>query len=379
MTRASAKRGRLATASNIKRSRTTDPLGIGLVCEFMLVVLDIGRWAADRLLDGPFRREPCAWRRTEMVIFAIKLLNNVRKAIAGRRYPHQLAGGVALGVLLGIIPHGNLLAVFVLIGVLCFRVNHAMLGLVAIGCSFAAKRLDPVSHVVGDYLLTHPRGGQWAVDAWELPLVPWTDLNNTVVAGSFVIGLASVLPVFYLTLPFFKLVAPAEDQQDESDSSETSRQVLTERVDEAHSVSRRRSTARELPESQPERHVSYSQAIEQHPARERATPSPRSTEQEVGHRHAVKLVESAHEVNPPRVATRRLSETPDVDSAIQLMKVTAEQAGEPVPKDVPAVAGGNAVKKATEVEAVETRIDVIRMKDYRPDGNDEPSRRRVFQ
>ena len=143
-----------------------------------------------------------------MVIFSLKLLNNLRKAIAGRRFPHQLAGGVALGVLLGVIPHGNLLALLVLLAVLSFRVNHAMMGLVAIAVSFGATRLDTYSHSVGEILLTHPAVNVFAQRAWTLPLMPWTDLNNTVVLGSFVIGVASVLPVFGLTLPIFRLIAP---------------------------------------------------------------------------------------------------------------------------------------------------------------------------
>ncbi|MCO8122720.1 TIGR03546 family protein [Stieleria sp. TO1_6] len=145
-----------------------------------------------------------------MVLFSLKLFKNLRKAIAGRRFPHQLAGGVALGVLLGIIPHGNLLALLVLLAVLCFRVNHALLGVVAILASFVATQLDHYSHAVGQSVLTHPTGSQWATKAWAMPLVPWTDLNNTVVLGSFLIGLAAVLPIFAITLPVFRLMAPAD-------------------------------------------------------------------------------------------------------------------------------------------------------------------------
>ncbi|QDV46556.1 hypothetical protein Enr13x_64650 [Stieleria neptunia] len=153
-----------------------------------------------------------------MVIFSLKLFNNVRKAIAGRRFPHQLAGGVALGVLLGIIPHGNLMALIVLAMLLCFKVNHALMGVVAIVVSFVATRLDPYSHQVGEYLLTHPSGSRWAAQAWSLPVVPWTDLNNTVVLGSFVIGSLSVLPIFAICLPLFRLAAPSTNSESDVES-----------------------------------------------------------------------------------------------------------------------------------------------------------------
>ncbi|MEL6107723.1 MAG: TIGR03546 family protein [Planctomycetota bacterium] len=279
-----------------------------------------------------------------MVIFAFKLFNNVRKAIAGRRYPHQLAGGVALGVLMGIIPHGNLLAVFVLVGVLCFRVNHAMLALVAVGCSFAAKRLDPFSHVIGEYLLTHPVGHQFAVDAWKLPLVPWTDLNNTVVAGSFVIGLCSVLPVFYMTLPFFKWLAPAEDPEQETSADSE----MTPRVDEPHPVPAQHAAPAESPTVAPQQ-----------------VPT--------GHRHSVVLVEPAHQVvTPPRYSTEPTEpKVPNADADRRSEPTRPQQELDPPQSVEPAESVvGEAVPSEAVVEerVVETRIDVIRMKDYRPDG-----------
>ncbi|TWU43252.1 hypothetical protein Q31b_22900 [Novipirellula aureliae] len=142
-----------------------------------------------------------------MIIWSIKLFSNVRKAIAGRQHPHQLAWAVALGALLGVVPHGNLVAVFLLIFLLSVRVNHAMAGLVTIGVSFIATRLDPSSHEVGQYVLTHPLIAPKISAAWELPLAPWTQLNNTVVMGSFIIGLAALLPIFVLTYPVFRLLA----------------------------------------------------------------------------------------------------------------------------------------------------------------------------
>ncbi|TWT83502.1 hypothetical protein CA13_49670 [Planctomycetes bacterium CA13] len=143
-----------------------------------------------------------------MIIWSIKLLSNVRKAIAGRQYPHQLAWAVALGVLLGIIPHGNLVALAVLVVVLSVRINHAMAALTAIGVSFSATKLDPYSHQIGEYVLSHEALAPHLANAWGLPLMPWTEMNNTVVMGSFLIGVAALLPIFIITYPFFRLFKP---------------------------------------------------------------------------------------------------------------------------------------------------------------------------
>lgn len=147
-----------------------------------------------------------------MILWTYKLISTARRAFAGRRYPHQLAWGVAFGLLLGVIPHGNLLALIVLLAVLSLKINHAMAALTAVGTTFLATHLDPYSHQVGDFVLTHPSLRETAMAAWQLPLVPWTDLNNTVVMGSFLIGTAAILPVFGLTYPVFRMLAPKEEK-----------------------------------------------------------------------------------------------------------------------------------------------------------------------
>lgn len=136
-----------------------------------------------------------------MILFCIKVYRTLKRIIASRHAPRQLAGAIALGVLLGVIPHGNLTAVVVLLGILCLRINHAAMGLVAIAVTMVAHRLDPVTHVIGEWVLGIPAVAALGTRMWTAPLVPWTDLNNTVVAGSLILGIASLLPIYGLTYP----------------------------------------------------------------------------------------------------------------------------------------------------------------------------------
>ncbi len=154
-----------------------------------------------------------------MLFWIVKLANSVRRAIEGRRYPHQLAWAVSLGLLLGVVPHGNLLAFALVILVLSLKINHAMAGLTAVCVTFLAVYLDPYSHEVGTFILTHPQLQQASQTAWSLPFIPWTDLNNTIVMGSFAIGLTSVVPIFLITYPIFRLVAPPENSGEQSSTS----------------------------------------------------------------------------------------------------------------------------------------------------------------
>ena len=118
-----------------------------------------------------------------MILWILKQVRSVRRAVAGRKNPHQLAWAVALGLLLGLVPHGNLLAFALVILVLSLKINHAMAGLTALVATCFAVKLDPYAHELGNFVLTHPQLEQTTQLAWSLPLVPWTDLNNTIVMG----------------------------------------------------------------------------------------------------------------------------------------------------------------------------------------------------
>lgn len=289
-----------------------------------------------------------------MIIWTIKLLGAVRRAIAGRKYPHQLAWAVAFGVLLGVVPHGNLLAIAIVILVLSLKLNHAMAGLVAIGTTFAATHLDPYSHQLGDTVLTHPRVAEVAANAWQLPLVPWTDLNNTIVMGSFLIGVIALLPIFTITYPLFRLFAPAADPEPTKGKETAVRfeevpgpthEILV--VDQGHTQ-----IAKPHPNPQPA---------------PQPAPKPNDIAKPVGAaspvdalRPAAVTARDAAEPEPqgPIDVSRALNitETVDVDrsAAVKPQRSTAEPVDEPA----------NAAEKHKDV-AVETRIDVIRMKDYR--------------
>ena len=124
-----------------------------------------------------------------------------------------LAHGFALGALVGLVPKGNLTAV-VLMVILCgARVNLGAGMLAAFAFSWIGLLLDPLSHRAGVFLL------EWQplVPAWtwlyNLPVVPWTQFNNTVVLGSLVLGLAAYYPLVRLSEPLFARYKPRVEER----------------------------------------------------------------------------------------------------------------------------------------------------------------------
>ncbi|WP_153555248.1 TIGR03546 family protein [Roseimaritima sediminicola] len=172
-----------------------------------------------------------------MFLWLFKQVLNFKRVVAGRNYPHQMAWGLAFGLLLGVIPHGNLLTFALVALVICLNINHAMVALVGVVVSFTAHHLDGYSHTLGQYVLRHPDLAGPLANAWQLPLVPWTNLNNTIVMGSFLIGVAALLPTYAISYPLFRRLAPARenDPTAAAESAEVSQPNASTGVDMAAS------------------------------------------------------------------------------------------------------------------------------------------------
>ena len=141
-------------------------------------------------------------------MFVFGPLRYLAKALILETTPRQLAWGFALGMVIGLVPKGNLIAVALMALFCSLRVNLAAgSGSIAL-FAWAGLFLDPISHHLGKYLLTRESlAGFWKAVA-DTKYTVWTDFNNTVVLGSLVIGLAALLPVYLASYPVFHRFAP---------------------------------------------------------------------------------------------------------------------------------------------------------------------------
>ena len=113
--------------------------------------------------------------------------------------PGQVAVGIALGSALGLTPLLNLHNLIVVAAVFLLNVSlpAAMLGWILFTpMGFA---LDPWFDTVGRALLAETPG---LVPLWttlyNVPVVPLSNYNNTVVLGSLIGWIVLVLPIFYV-------------------------------------------------------------------------------------------------------------------------------------------------------------------------------------
>lgn len=126
-------------------------------------------------------------------------------ALNANTHPGDIAHAVALGLLLALVPRANLLWAFLFFFTLFIRVNKGAFFLALILLSFVTPFADVLLDALGYQLLSlAPLQGMYRT-LYGIPFVGLTMFNNTVVAGSLVVGLVLYIPVVIVFTILVKL------------------------------------------------------------------------------------------------------------------------------------------------------------------------------
>ena len=143
-----------------------------------------------------------------MVLAILKPFRLLVKSFLETDTPSQLAAGLVLGMMLGLIPKGNLFAIILSVLLLGSKANLVSGALGTAVFAWLGMLTDGQAHRLGLYLLEHPSlQAHWA-RLYELPLAAWTHFNNTVVLGNLVFGLVLAGPIYWLGRLAFIRVRP---------------------------------------------------------------------------------------------------------------------------------------------------------------------------
>jgi uncharacterized protein (TIGR03546 family) len=135
----------------------------------------------------------------------LRLIKNLLLALHGGTDARHLAAGFALGAALGLVPKGNLFAAAFFLFFFLFNVDKGMALLSAAVFTCAGYALDAPAHALGLALLkADALKGLWTA-LYDLPIVPLTRFNNTVVLGNVVIGAVLYAPLYFGFLKALKL------------------------------------------------------------------------------------------------------------------------------------------------------------------------------
>lgn len=112
---------------------------------------------------------------------------------------NQIAAGIAAGFILGMTPALSLQSLAVFILLFFFRIQIGAAFLSAFFFAFIAYLLDPIFDSVGSTILEMPSLQGLFTTLYNMPIVPFTRFNNSVVMGSGVVAFALSPLIFILS------------------------------------------------------------------------------------------------------------------------------------------------------------------------------------
>lgn len=132
------------------------------------------------------------------MLLIIKFLAKILAILNGEVSHRQIAAGFALGALIGLIPATGILPILLLLFSFIVNVNLAILFVASAIFKLLAFLIDPLANSVGYELLVNDSLKDFWTRLYNMPAVPFTKFNNTLVLGSFLIGVAALIPLYFL-------------------------------------------------------------------------------------------------------------------------------------------------------------------------------------
>ena len=120
---------------------------------------------------------------------------NFIKMINSETGKYQLSFGFALGMVLGLTPGFGLHSVAIFFLIFILRINIGALLISWAFFAIIAFPFDPIFHKFGYYILTGiPSLEHFWTKLYNMPIIPWSRFNNTVMMGSFSVAIIAFIP-----------------------------------------------------------------------------------------------------------------------------------------------------------------------------------------
>lgn len=127
----------------------------------------------------------------------IKAIAKALVALNSNTRKEQIAAGFACGVLLAVVPAGNLLWFALFILTFFFKINYGMQLLAMVLVKLCRLAFIPLLDAVGWAVLNVEGLKPTYTYLYNLPVAPLTRFNNTIVAGGLIVGIALWVPLFF--------------------------------------------------------------------------------------------------------------------------------------------------------------------------------------
>ena len=138
-----------------------------------------------------------------MLVLILKILRGFIKLVTEGDSPHQLALGFGLGSLIGLAPFNVIYYLIVSFFVFCLRVNISACFFAVFVFGLLSYLSNSLANSIGIYFLVDTQSVvPFLSIAYEFPVIPLMQLNNTLMLGSVVLSLLLFVPIYILTKNF---------------------------------------------------------------------------------------------------------------------------------------------------------------------------------
>lgn len=128
----------------------------------------------------------------------LKQIFNFLKLLNSDTGTYQIASGLTIGMFLGFSPFLSLQTLLVIFVLFFFRIQFGAAFVAAFFFKFIAFLVDPMADILGRKVLEADSLRPLWVTLYNMPIVPFTRFNNSIVMGSFIVALIFSIPVFFL-------------------------------------------------------------------------------------------------------------------------------------------------------------------------------------
>jgi uncharacterized protein (TIGR03546 family) len=106
--------------------------------------------------------------------------------------------GLSFGFLLGLSDFFTLQTLICFLVLLIFRINIGAALVSAFFFKFVAYLMDPVLHSLGKLTLEAESLRPLWISLYNMPIIPYTRFNNSIVMGELVLGFSLVVPMYFI-------------------------------------------------------------------------------------------------------------------------------------------------------------------------------------
>lgn len=131
----------------------------------------------------------------------LKIVQKILKILQTDISPDQVAFGAALGVFLGLVP-GILMKCFFFLLIMVLRVNIGSAFITWTIFGILGLLLDPLADKLGYFILNAGFLLKFWTFLFNIPVLPFTKFNNTIVMGNLFLGIVFFVPIVIATKKF---------------------------------------------------------------------------------------------------------------------------------------------------------------------------------